>query len=88
MDLCHLKHADLFKSCEQYKGGVVLRGDIAKDDEVYQADFLRNRVRLGRKWPRPSFLIDRAGCLDWKTMLCLLALRYVRHASLSELTRT
>ena len=89
MDVCHLKHADLSKSRQQYKGRVVLRGDIAKDDEVYQAGFCRTVVRLGRKWPRPSFWIqfsDYAGRLDGQTMLCLLALRHVRRASLFELT--
>ena len=89
MEVCHLKHADLSKSRQQYKGRVVLRGDIAKDDEGYQAGFLRNAVRLRRKWPRPSFLIqfsDYAGCLDGQTMLCLLALRHVRRASLSQHT--
>ena len=52
---------------------------------------LRNRVRLRRRWPRPSFLIqfsDFAGCLDEQTMLCLLALRHVTRASPSERTLT
>ena len=80
---------DLSKSRQQYKGRVVLREDIAKDDEGVPRRLLQNRVHLRRMWPRPSFLIqspDRVGCLDWQTMLCLPALRYVRRASPSELT--
>ena len=64
MDVCHLKHAELFKNRQQYKGRVVSRGDTAKDDEVYQAGFLRNAVRLRRKWRRPSFLVQFSDCAD------------------------
>ena len=32
MDLCHLKNAELKKKHQKYKGRVVLRGDIVKDD--------------------------------------------------------
>ena len=32
MDICHLKNADLEAQHQKYKGRVVLRGDIAKDD--------------------------------------------------------
>ena len=32
MDVCHLEHAELEPKLQQYKGRVVLRGDIAKDD--------------------------------------------------------
>ena len=32
MDICHLKNADLEAKHQKYKGRVVLRGDIVKDD--------------------------------------------------------
>ena len=32
MDICHLKNAELEAKHQKYKGRIVLRGDIAKDD--------------------------------------------------------
>ena len=32
MDICHLKNAELEPKCQKYKGRVVLRGDIVKED--------------------------------------------------------
>ena len=32
MDLCHLKNSELEPQFQKYKGRVVLRGDIVKDD--------------------------------------------------------
>ena len=32
MDMCHLKNAELEPTFQKYKGRVVLRGDIVKDD--------------------------------------------------------
>ena len=32
MDICHLKNAELEATHQKYKGRVVLRGDIVKDD--------------------------------------------------------
>ena len=32
VDICHLKNAELEPKYQQYKGRVVLRGDIVKDD--------------------------------------------------------
>ena len=32
MDICHLKNAELEAKHQKYKGRVVLRGDIVKDD--------------------------------------------------------
>ena len=39
MDICHLKHAELEAKHQKYKGRVVLRGDIVKDDSVSYAVF-------------------------------------------------
>ena len=35
MDLCHLKFSELELQFQKYKGRVVLRGDIVKDDSAY-----------------------------------------------------
>ena len=40
MDLCHLKHAELAKGTQKYKGRVVFRGDFAKDEEGFYAVLL------------------------------------------------
>ena len=39
MDMCHLKNADLEAKHQKYKGRVVLRGDIVKDDSRSYAVF-------------------------------------------------
>ena len=39
MDMCHLKNAELEAKHQKYKGRVVLRGDIVKDDFGSHAAF-------------------------------------------------
>ena len=39
MDMCHLKNAELETKHRKYKGGVVVRGDIVKDDSGFYAGF-------------------------------------------------
>ena len=39
MDLCHLKNSELEPQYQKYKGRVVLRGDIVKDDSGSYAVF-------------------------------------------------
>ena len=39
MDICHLKNAELEAKRQKYKGRVVLRGDIVKDDSRSYAVF-------------------------------------------------
>ena len=39
MDICHLKNAELEATHQKYKGRVVLRGDIVKDDSGSYAVF-------------------------------------------------
>ena len=39
MDICHLKNSELEPRYQKYKGRVVLRGDIAKDDSGAYAVF-------------------------------------------------
>ena len=43
MDICHLKNAEWEAKHQKYKGRVVLRGDIAKDDSGYYAVFTEQR---------------------------------------------
>ena len=40
MDICHLKNAELEAKHQKYKGRVVLRGDIVKDDSGSYAGFI------------------------------------------------
>ena len=39
MDLCHLKNSELEPHFQKYKGRVVLRGDVVKDDSGSYAVF-------------------------------------------------
>ena len=39
MDICHLKNAELEAKHQKYKGRVVLRGDLVKDDSGSYAVF-------------------------------------------------
>ena len=39
MDLCHLKNSELEPQNQKYKGSIVLRGDIVKDDSGSYAVF-------------------------------------------------
>ena len=39
MALCHLKHAELAKEIQRYKGIIVFRGDDVTDKEGYYAVF-------------------------------------------------
>ena len=39
MDICHLKNAELAAKHQKYKGRVVLRGDLVKDDSGSYAVF-------------------------------------------------
>ena len=39
MDICHIKNAELEPKCQKYKGRVVLRGEIVKDDSGSYAVF-------------------------------------------------
>ena len=44
MDICHLKNAELEAKHQKYKGRVVLRGDIVKDDSGSYAAFTETRI--------------------------------------------
>ena len=44
MDVCHLKNAELVTKHQKYKGGVVLRGDMVKDDSGSFAVFTEKRI--------------------------------------------
>ena len=50
MDICHLKNAELEAKHQKYKGRVVLRGDIVKDDSGSDAVFTVNTIH-----PEPEF---------------------------------
>ena len=55
MDICHLKNAELEAKHQKYKGRVVLRGDIVKDDSGSYAVFTEqgssaSQMTAARSW--------------------------------------
>ena len=44
MDLCHLKNSELEPQYQKYKGRVVFRGDIVKDDSGSYGSIYRTRI--------------------------------------------
>ena len=44
MDICHLKNAELETKHQKYKGRVVLRGDIVKDNSWILCSIYRTRI--------------------------------------------
>ena len=58
MDLCHLKNSELEPQFQKYKGRVVLRGDIAKNDSASFAVLTDQRSSASQmslpkqKWPK------------------------------------
>ena len=44
MDICHLKNAELEAKHQKYKGRVVLRGDIVKDNSCSYAVFTEAKI--------------------------------------------
>ena len=49
MDICHLKNAELEAKHQKYKGRVVLRGDIVKDDSGSYAVFTEQGLSASQK---------------------------------------
>ena len=43
IDMCHLKNAELEAKHQKYKGRVVLRGDIVKDNSGYLMQYSLNK---------------------------------------------
>ena len=50
MDMCHLKNAELEQKIQKYKGRVVVRGDIVKDDSGACAVFTEQGSSGSPKW--------------------------------------
>ena len=56
MDICYLKNAELEPKLQKYKGRVVLRGDIVKDDSGACAVFTAQRlVCVPDEWQVPNW---------------------------------
>ena len=73
MDLCHLKNSELEPQFQKYKGRVVLRGDIVKNDSASFAVLTdqrssasqmslpnRNGLNHGPVWKNQSFLLSES----------------------------
>ena len=61
MDICHLKNAELEAKHQKYKGRVVLRGDIVKDDSGSYAVF----TEQGSSAAKIMDIISRFAGLRW-----------------------
>ena len=74
MDICHLKNAELEAKHQKYKGRVVLRGDIVKDDSGSYAVFTEQGSSASQMTAAKSW-ISSQDCLvaqDKKQTQCLL----------------
>ena len=61
MDTCHLKNAELEAKHQKYKGRVVLRGDIVKDNSRISAGATEKLPRSEKKLSFSSWSYDMAG---------------------------
>ena len=63
MDMCHLKNAELEAKHQKYKGRVVLRGDIVKDDSGSYAVFTEQGSSASQMTAKVRDIISRLlGC--------------------------
>ena len=64
IDICHLKNAELETKHQKYKGRVVLRGDIVKDDSGSYAVFTEQGLSASQMTaPKVMDIISRLpGC--------------------------
>ena len=64
MDICHLKNAELEQKLQKYKGRVVLRADIVKDDSSAFAVFTEQGSSASRKTAANNDGYQLQNCLD------------------------
>ena len=74
MDICHLKNAELEAKHQKYKGRVVLRGDIVKDDSGSYAVFTEQGSSASQMTAAKSWISypDCQGAQDKQLMQYLL----------------
>ena len=74
MDICHLKNAELEAKHQKYKGRVVLRGDIVKDDSGSYAVFTEQGSPASQMTQQKSWISypDCQGAQDKQLMQYLL----------------
>ena len=66
MDICHLKNAELEAKHQKYKGRVVLRGDIVKDNSGSYAVFTEQRSSASQMTAAKIMdIISRLPVLRW-----------------------
>ena len=65
MDICHLKNAELEAKHQKYKGRVVLRGDIVKDNSGSYAVFTEQGSSASQMTAAEIMeIISRSPCCD------------------------
>ena len=74
MDICHLKNAELEAKHQKYKGRVVLRGDIVKDDSGSDAVFTVNTIHPEPEIHEQIFMTKGYGTLCTTTSTFSLTL--------------
>ena len=74
MDICHLKNAELEAKHQKYKGRVVLRGDIVKDDSGSNAVFTVNTIHPEPEIHEQIFMTKGYGTLCTTTSTFSLTL--------------
>ena len=75
MDIFHLKNAELHKEHQKYKGRVVLRGDIVKDDSGFYAVFTEQGSSASQMTEPPTLKPDEhVATTRWQALsvLCFL----------------
>ena len=64
MDICRLKNSELEPKHQKYKGRVVLRGDIVKEDDSGSDAVFTEQAHLRHTWQPPKWWISYQGFLD------------------------
>ena len=64
MDKCHLKNAELEAKHQKYKGRIVLRGDIVKDDSGSYAVFTEQGSSASQVTAKVMDIISRLPARD------------------------
>ena len=72
MDICHLQNAELEAKHQKYKGRVVLRGDIVKDDSGSYAVFTEQGSSASQM--KAAKIMDIISWLRWTSSRCSISL--------------
>ena len=87
MDICHLKNAELEAKHQKYKGRVVLRGDIVKDNSGSYAVFTEQGSSASQMTAAKIMdIIFRLAWLRWTSSRCSISLYPSENGRCSQIT--